>query len=227
MPFLPSMASYRNQDAQLRRDLDQDAPTSTNSPAPKSVARYRSRSTLQLDSRSFPLRPSTSSVHSGTDCTCGVTNSTKAVCRGTAPCGRHTPLQIVPRHMQLPRGSINPFLPIATSTAADQSSVGIRAFPYDWFSILRNALSCFFKADDGGFASRHGSSSSPENLENSEEPTLNSYRLEYFIRFAENSREDEQTARERIRSQFFPGIAVPRESMPLPPVPMASTAQTQ
>ena len=37
MPFLPSMAFYRNQDAQLRRDLDQDA-DSHNSRL--SVARY-------------------------------------------------------------------------------------------------------------------------------------------------------------------------------------------
>jgi hypothetical protein len=72
---------YRNPDAQLRRDLDQEA-DSTNSRL--SVARYEAEAPFSWI-RSFPLRPSTSSVHSGTDCTSGVTNSTKAGCCGTAP----------------------------------------------------------------------------------------------------------------------------------------------
>ena len=42
--------------------------------------------------------------------------------------GRHAPLQIVPRHIQLPRGSINPFLPRHLDSRRP-SSAGIRAFP--------------------------------------------------------------------------------------------------
>src|SRR6202451_2405024 len=115
---------YRNQDAQLRRDLDQDA-DSTNSRL--KVARYEAEAPFSWI-RSFPLRPSTSSVHSGTDCICGATNSTKAGCRGTAPAAgmrrfRSSHATCNSRAVRL----IPSFR--ATSTAADQSSAGIRAFP--------------------------------------------------------------------------------------------------
>src|SRR5580704_8384317 len=115
---------YRNQDAQLRRDLDQDA-DSTNSRL--SVARYEAEAPFSWI-RSFPLHPSTSSVHSGTDCICGVTNSTKAGCRGTAPAAgmrrfRSSHATCNSRAVRLIPSSR------ATSTAADQSSAGIRAFP--------------------------------------------------------------------------------------------------
>ena len=114
----------RNQNAELRCDLYQEA-TSHN--ARLRLARSEAEAPFNWI-RSFPRLPSTSSVHSGTDCTCGVTNSTKAGCCGTGPVAgmrrfRSSHATCNSRAVRL----IPSFR--ATSTAADQSSAGIRAFP--------------------------------------------------------------------------------------------------
>src|SRR5580692_4744233 len=70
---LPSVYSFdRNQDAQLRRDLDQDA-DSHNSRL--SAARYEAEAFFNWI-RSLPWRPSSSMVHSGSGCALGGTSST-------------------------------------------------------------------------------------------------------------------------------------------------------
>jgi hypothetical protein len=90
--------------------------------------------------RSFPRRPSTSSVHSATDCTGGVTNSTNAGCCGTAPVAGMCRFRSSHATCNSLAVRLIPSFR-ATSTAADQSSEGIRAFPLRFFSILRSALS--------------------------------------------------------------------------------------
>ena len=118
----------RNQNAELRCDLYQEA-TSHNTRL--RLARSEAEAPFNWI-RSFPRRPSTSSVHSGTDCTCGATNSTKAGCCGTAPVAGM-------RRFRSSHATCNSLavrlIPSfrATSTAADQSSAGIRAFPLRLF----------------------------------------------------------------------------------------------
>ncbi len=161
-------------------DLDQDA-DSTNSRL--SVARYEAEAPFSWI-RSFPPRPSTSSVHSGTDCTCGVTNSTKAGCCRTAPVAgmrrfRSSHATCNSRAVRL----IPSFR--ATSTAADQKLSGYSRFPPTIGSPFFETHSCFFKADDGGFASRHGL---PPRRKTQRKNDLNSYRPNTSYTLAENSR---------------------------------------
>jgi hypothetical protein len=117
----------RNQDAQLRRDLDQDAASNK---ARLSAAKSETEAPFNWI-RSLPWRPSTSRVHSGTDCVCGATSSTNA---GEAGCRRTSP-RVATRRFRSSHATCNSravrLIPSfrATSTAADQSSVGIRAFP--------------------------------------------------------------------------------------------------
>src|SRR5271155_4981869 len=114
----------RNQNAELRCDLYQEA-ISHNTRL--RLARSEAEAPFNWI-RSFPRLPSISSVHSGTDCACGVTNSTKVACCGTAPVAGM-------RRFRSSHATCNSravrFIPSfrATSTAADQSSAGMRAFP--------------------------------------------------------------------------------------------------
>ena len=64
----------RNQDAQLWRDLNQDADSNN---ARLSVARYEAEAFF-IWIRSLPRSPSSSIVHSGWSCSRGATNSTNA-----------------------------------------------------------------------------------------------------------------------------------------------------
>jgi hypothetical protein len=81
--------------------------------------------------RSLPRRPSTSRMHSGTDRVCGAISSTNAAEPG---CSR-TSCAVVTRRFRSSHATCNSLavrlIPSfrATSTAADQSSAGIRAFP--------------------------------------------------------------------------------------------------
>src|ERR1019366_9051163 len=72
---LPSVDGFnRNQDAQLRRDLNQDA-DSNNSRL--SVARYEAGAFFSRIV-SLPPRPSSSTVHLGSCCGCGATSATNS-----------------------------------------------------------------------------------------------------------------------------------------------------
>jgi hypothetical protein len=115
----------------LRSDLDQDAVSHS---ARLRLARSETEAPFNWI-RSLPRRPSTSSVHSGTDCVCGATSSTNAGgagCRGTSPV-------VAMRRFKSSHATCNSLavrlIPSfrATSTAANQSSVGIRAFPIRLF----------------------------------------------------------------------------------------------
>src|SRR5580658_862568 len=97
--------------------------------------------------------------------------------------GRHAPLQIVPRHMQLPRGSINPFLLSHLDSSRPKLS-GYSRFPPTIGSPFFETHSCFLKADDGGFASRHGL---PPRRKTQRKNDLNSYRPNTSYTFPGNS----------------------------------------
>jgi hypothetical protein len=76
---LPSVDGFnRNQDPQLRRDLDQEADSSNSR---LSFARYETDVFLSWI-LSLPRRPSSSMVHSGSDCGRGATSSTNAAGAG-------------------------------------------------------------------------------------------------------------------------------------------------
>src|ERR1700691_2859250 len=115
---------YRNQNAQLRRDLDQDACSHSSR---LSVARYEAGTFFNWI-RSLPRRPSSSIMHSGSDGACGVISSTNA---GSTGFGEASSMRRF-RSSQAPCNSrAVRFSPSfrATATAADQSSAGMRAFP--------------------------------------------------------------------------------------------------
>ena len=124
----PSVDGFnRNQNAQLRRDLNQDAASNK---ARLSVARSETEAPFNWI-RNLPRRPSTSRAHSGTDCVCGATSSTNA---GKPGCRRTSTVASM-RRFRSSHATCNSLavrlIPSfrATSTAADQSSAGIRPFP--------------------------------------------------------------------------------------------------
>jgi hypothetical protein len=61
--------------------------------------------------------------------------------------GRHAPLQIVPRHMQLSGGSINPFLSGHLDCRRPKLS-GNSGFPSAIASPFLETASCFFQRDN-------------------------------------------------------------------------------
>jgi hypothetical protein len=85
--------------------------------------------------------------------------------------------------MQLPRGSINPFFPSHLDSSRPKLS-GYSGFPPTIVSPFFETHFCFFKADDGGFASRHGL---PPRRKIQRKNDLNSYRPNTSYTLAENS----------------------------------------
>src|ERR1019366_6142348 len=67
---------------------------------------------------------------------------------------RHAPLQIVPRHMQLLGGSINPFLPGHLDSRRPKLC-GYSGFPSAIASPSLETPSCFFQGDNRGLATSH------------------------------------------------------------------------
>src|ERR1700721_3531793 len=85
--------------------------------------------------------------------------------------------------MQLPRGSINPFLPSHLDSSRPKLS-RYSGFPSASGSPFLETHFCFFKADDGGFASRHVL---PSRRKTQRKNDLNSYRPNTSYTFPENS----------------------------------------
>ena len=125
---LPSVDGFnRNQDAQLRRDLDQDADSSNSR---LSAARSETDAFFSWI-RSLPRRPSSSMVHSGSDCGRGATSSTNAAGAGFGDAFEAAAIRRF-RWFHSTRSSVEVRLTPsfrATSTAAAHNSSGIRPFP--------------------------------------------------------------------------------------------------
>jgi hypothetical protein len=139
-------------DAPLGRDLDQAI-------VPHSARLNTAKSEVEAPFnwiRNLPWRPSTSRVHLETDCVCGATGSTNA---GEPGCPRTSPA-VATRRLRSSHATCNSLavrlIPSfrATSTAADQSSAGIRAFPLRMLLHSRTP-SCFFQGDNGSLATSH------------------------------------------------------------------------
>src|ERR1019366_1422585 len=98
--------------------------------------------------------------------------------------GSHAPFQIVPRHMQLPGGPINPFLPGHLNSSRPKLS-GYPGFPAAMVSPFFETSSCFFQADNRGLATCHGL---PPRRGHRRQNDLNSYLAVISCRLAGNSR---------------------------------------
>src|ERR1019366_6741968 len=97
--------------------------------------------------------------------------------------GSHAPFQIVPRHMQLPGGPINPFLPGHLNSSRPKLS-GYPGFPAAMVSPFFETSSCFFQADNRGLATCHGL---PPRRGHRRQNDLNSYLAVISCRLAGNS----------------------------------------
>jgi hypothetical protein len=117
----------RNQDAQLRRDLDQDADSSNSR---LNVARYEADAFFSWI-RSLPRWPSSSIVHSGSCCGRGATSSTNTGGAGFGDASAAADIRRF-RWFHSTRSSVEVRLTPsfrATSAAIAQSSSGIAALP--------------------------------------------------------------------------------------------------
>src|ERR1019366_1632401 len=97
--------------------------------------------------------------------------------------GCHAPFQIVPRHMQLPDGSINPFLPGHLNSSRPKLR-GYSGFPAAMASPFLETPSCFFQTDNRGLATCHGL---PPRRGLRRQNDLNSYLAAISCRLAGNS----------------------------------------
>jgi hypothetical protein len=125
---LPTVDGFdRNQDAQLRRDLNQDADSSKSR---LNVARYEAEAFFSWI-RSLPRWLSSSMMHSGSPCGRGATSSTNAGGAGLVDAFDAATIRRF-RWFHSTRSSVEvrlmPSFP-ATSTAAAHSSSGIAVFP--------------------------------------------------------------------------------------------------